>query len=338
MTQAAILAQAGSPGATTGFKNKLINGNFDFWQRGTSVTLTTSGNGSADRWQYLTDGTLSTGTVLTQQSFTLGQTAVPNNPTYYYQIVYTSVNTPSNYIRQRIENVSTLQGQLATFSFWAKTTSGTVAIGAQFQQEFGNGGSPSAGVYGIGAASFTATTTWQQFSISTTIPSISGKTLGTDGSNALNAAITFPTGGASGTIQIAQCQVEVGGIPTNFDLRPLQVELALCQRYYVRLTGNSNNFARFGTGVCSSSSNVDGWLVPLPATMRTLPSATFSNVGLYNGASTGVISVGNNYSTPQSLNGTGSFTLSSGPAFGTGNFIELYAITSSSYIEANAEL
>jgi hypothetical protein len=348
-TQAATFAGAvTAPSVTTtgsvnvpntfAYKNKLINGNFDIWQRGTSVTITTSGIAAADRWQYLTDGTLSTGSVFTQQAFTVGQTAVPNNPTYFLQAVYTSVNTPSNYIRQRIENVSTLSGQTATFSFWARTTSGTIAISSQFQQEFGTGGSPSSGIYGIGSTPFTATTTWQQFTMTTTIPSISGKTIGTNNDSALNAAIIFPVSGASGTIQIAQAQVELGSQATSFDIRFLGTELAMCQRYYLRVTGNSNAFARFGTGVCSAPTNVDGWLVPLPVTMRALPSATFSNVGLYNGASTGVITVLNNYSTPNSLNGTGPVTLSTGAPFATGNFIELYAITSSSYIEANAEL
>lgn len=232
MTTANILSQLGSPGVVTGFKNKLINGNFDIWQRGTTNTITNSGYTVADRWQYITDGTLGTGTVFTQQAFTVGQTAVPNNPTYYLQLVCTSVSTPNNYIRQRIENVSTLSGQLATGSFWVRTTSGTATVSAQFQQEFGSGGSPSAGVYGIGSASFTATTTWQQFSITTVIPSIAGKTLGTNNDSALNFGIYFPAGGASGTYQVAQCQVEAGGVVTNYDIRPLAVELPMCQRYY----------------------------------------------------------------------------------------------------------
>ena len=102
------------------------------WQRGTTNTITNFGYTVADRWQYVTDGTLGTGTVFTQQAFTVGQTAVPNNPNYFLQVQYTSVNTPSNYIRQRIENVATLNGQPATFSFWARVTSGTLSISSQY--------------------------------------------------------------------------------------------------------------------------------------------------------------------------------------------------------------
>ena len=263
------------------FKNYLINGNFDFWQRGTTGTYTTGANVVTDRWQYITDGTLSSGTVISQQTFTLGQTSVPNNPTYYMQVAYTSVNTPSNYIRQRIENVATLSGQTVTFSFWARVTSGTLSTSAQFQQEFGSGGSPSAGVYGIGSTSYTFTTTWQKFTLTTTLPSVSGKTLGTNGDSALNAAIIFPASG-SATVQISQAQVEAGPNATQFEYRPLQMELALCQRYYEKsydvnvtpgtTTGSGLNYQ---IGTSDGSSNA-GITLYFKVTKRSITGSTFT--------------------------------------------------------------
>lgn len=267
-----ILSEAqGGTGSTTGvygFKNKLINGNFDFFQRGTTNTITTSGMTVADRWQYITDGTLGTGTVFTRQTFTLGQTEVPNNPTYFLQLACTSVNTPTNYIRQRIEKVSTLQGQTATASFWLRTTSGTAACSAQFQQEFGSGGSPSSGVYAIGNTSFTITTTWTKYTITAAIPSIAGKTLGTDNNDALNIGIYFPVGGVSGTYQVAQCQVELGAQATSFDLRPLPTELAMCQRYY----GKGRAY-----GIPRSNDNVFLSYTTFKVDMRAAPTITTSD-------------------------------------------------------------
>lgn len=254
-----------------GFKNKLINGNFDFWQRGTTGTTTTSGSAVTDRWQYLTDGTLNTATTLSRQTFPVGQTAVPNNPTYALQIAYTSVNTPSNYIRQRIENVATLAGETATFSFFVRTTSGTIIVGAQFQQEFGTGGSPSAGVYGILANTFTATTTWQRFSISGVITSISGKTIGANNDSALNAAITFPAGGASGSIQVAQCQVEAGVTATDYDIRPLATEYPMCLRYFYQ-------GALSGSG-CSGGATSQFNAVAFPQPMRATPTIAWISGG-----------------------------------------------------------
>jgi hypothetical protein len=69
-------------------RNKIINGNFDVWQRGTSFSALGYG---ADRWRsYYTGGTT---TVYSQQSFTLGQTDVPDNPEFYARLVVTSDST-----------------------------------------------------------------------------------------------------------------------------------------------------------------------------------------------------------------------------------------------------
>jgi hypothetical protein len=290
-TSASVPSTTGfiSTANTFGYKNRIINGNFDIWQRGTTNTLTVYGYTVADRWQYVTDGTLNSGTVFSQQAFTVGQTAVPNNPKYYLQIAYTSVNTPSNYIRQRIENVATLSGQTATFSFWAKVSSGTLSISCQFQQEFGSGGSPSSGVYGIGATSFTATTTWQQFTMTTAVPSISGKTIGSNNDSALNAAISFPTSGTA-TVQIAQVQVEQGPIATSFDVRFLGTELAMCQRYFVQYGGNA--YTSIAVGDWFSGTRML-CLVQLPAPMRTTPTPTNNGfVSWYGGNPYGVPTTG----------------------------------------------
>lgn len=319
--------------STFGFKNRIINGNFDIWQRGTTNTLTTSGYTVADRWQYLTDGTLSTGTVFTQQTFTIGQTAVPNNPRYFLQIAYTSVNTPSNYIRQRIENVATLSGQTATFSFWAKVSSGTLSISAQFQQEFGSGGSPSGGIYGIGSTSFTATTTWQQFTFTTTIPSISGKTVGTNNDSALNAAIVFPASGTA-TVQIAQVQVEQGSIATSFDVRFLGTELALCQRYYFKnIPGVAGSTV--ATGAFNGTTNLVATPI-FPVPMRTAPTMTQLTMSLGNGVtSNAVTSIGTQTFGVNSglvvLNGTSA-------SYATAQAGYVFTQATTSYIDFNAEL
>jgi hypothetical protein len=253
-----------------GFKNKLINGNFDIFQRGTTNTLTTGGYTVADRWQYINDGTLSTGTVFTRQTFTPGQTAVPNNPTYFLQVQYTSVNTPSNYIRQRIEDVATCSGQTITMSAWVRATSGTIACNFQFQQEFGTGGSPGTPVYGIGITNFTATTTWTRFTATIAIPSIAGKGVGTNNDSALNACIIFPASG-SGTIQVAQCQVEVGVTATDYDIRPLSIEFPMCQRYFYQ--------GAMSGGGCSQGGTFQYAAVKFPQFMRATPTISWVSAG-----------------------------------------------------------
>ena len=117
-----------------GRKNYIINGNFDIWQRGTSVT---TGYGP-DRFTYQNSG--STGT-LAQGSFTAGQTDVPNNPRYFANLTVTGADDNAN-IAHRIEDVYTLSGETATISFYAKhTTNAPTSFNVTSYQSFGSGGS-----------------------------------------------------------------------------------------------------------------------------------------------------------------------------------------------------
>jgi hypothetical protein len=227
-------------GPLAGFRNRIINGNFDIWQRGTSFTGNEYG---ADRWLHTRVGTTHTAT---RQPFALGQTDVPNEPTYYCRTVVSSVAGASNnsQLVQFIEDVRTFAGQQVTVSFWAKVDA-TKNIAVDFFQNFGTGGSPSAAVSGIGAAKISIGTSWQKVTVTASVPSISGKTLGTDSNSSLNVNIFFDAGSdfnartdslgqQSGTFEIAQVQIEPGPVATPFEQRPIGTELALCQRYCQR--------------------------------------------------------------------------------------------------------
>ena len=225
-------------GALSGFRNVIINGNFDIWQRATSHA--TAGYGSADRWQNTRSGSTCT---ISRQAFTLGQTAVPNQPTYFCRAVVSSVANAANYagLSQSIEGVSTFAGQTVTVSFWAKADA-TRSISTELFQSFGTGGSPSALATALAVSKVTLTTSWQKVTLTATLPSISGKTLGTDGNDALGLLIWFDAGSnynartnslgqQSGTFDIAQVQIEPGPAATPFERRPLATELNLCKRY-----------------------------------------------------------------------------------------------------------
>lgn len=225
-------------GPTAGFKNVIINGNFDFWQRGTSATADSAF--AADRWQLQRSGSTCT---MSQQTFAVGQTDVPNNPTYWIRNAVTSAAGASNivFMRQYIEDVRTFAGQQITISYWAKADAAK-PISIEAQQFFGAGGSPSAQVHTF-VAKPTLSTSWVRYSHQITIPSISGKTIGTT-ANTSSLAINFwfdagsdfnsrtnTLGQQSGTFDIAQVQVEEGPVATDFERRPPGTELALCQRY-----------------------------------------------------------------------------------------------------------
>ena len=70
-------------------------------------------------------------------------------------------------------------------------------------------------------------------------------------------------------------QLEVGSVATDFEHRSFGQELALCQRYYTRLTGSGGNELHF-TGSTKQQPYVSCSRVELPTTMRAAPSISFT--------------------------------------------------------------
>ncbi len=215
------------------FRNKIINGNFDFWQRGTTISTSgTSYQYAPDRWRDIADGTGGT-RQWSRQSFTLGQTDVPGEPEYFARIEATSAYSGStyHYVEQCIESVRTLAGQTVVVSGYIKADSSR-SIPVKLVQHFGSGGSPSSDV-STDVTTISATTSWQRFEASVDLPSISGKTLGYNGDDCLILRFELPVN-TTFQVDLARIQLEKGSVATDFEERPKQVELALCQRYYCK--------------------------------------------------------------------------------------------------------
>jgi hypothetical protein len=266
-------------------KNALINGDFYINQRAfTSVTA--SGTYTFDRWK----STIVAGggtTTITPQTFTPGTAPVAGyEGKNFLQMVTASQTTSAalSAIGQAIENVRNFAGQTVTVSFWAKASSGTPNVKPYVIQDFGTGGSPSGQVY-TAATKQTITTSWARYSFSIAVPSISGKTVGTDANtSSIFAQICVSSGGdyavlsdvgiQNNTFQIWGVQVEAGSVATAFQTATgtIQGELAACQRYFVRYNSTSA-FANGGTGQFYSTTACRIG-IPLPVTMRTTPSMT----------------------------------------------------------------
>ena len=227
-------------------KNKIINGDFRINQRG----LTSSGTTSAlaytlDRWEhYATSGT----PTVSVQNFTLGTAPVSGyEGTQFYRCNTSGVGTASGdgfAFQQNIEGVRVFAGQTATVSFWCKTASGTPNIGIALEQYCGTGGSD---VLGIGATvALTGGTAWTRYSVTFSVPSLSGKTMGTAGTDYLalyfilsagssrNAIFGTSAGQTANTFDFWGIQFENGPVATPFTTASGSIggELALCQRYY----------------------------------------------------------------------------------------------------------
>lgn len=304
--------------------NYIINGNFDFWQRGDSFSTPTGLGYSVDRMAgFFTTSTC----VITKESFTLGQTDVPGEPKYYFRNTVTSVAGAGNRIQNafKIESVRTLAGKTATLSFYAKADAAK-NIAVEFLQNFGTGGSPSAGVTGIGVTICTLTTSWQKFTVTVNIPSISGKTLGTDNNSDFfqigfwfDAGSNFNSrtnslGQQSGTFDIARVKLEEGSIATPFVLAggTLAGELVACQRYYEK-TYNINVAPRTAT----YSGCVDGIFAYNTYTLNQchfpykVSKRTASTVKAYS-PTTGTVDRIRNASSGADLDVTSGFTTNSG--------------------------
>ncbi|ABE64060.1 hypothetical protein Nham_3328 [Nitrobacter hamburgensis X14] len=267
-------------GILSGFRNKIINGNFDVWQRGT--TQTSLGYGSDDRW--LNDVFESTQSH-SQQNFTLGQTDVPGNPKYFSRTVVTSGVTSTCAVvkKQRIEDVRTLSGRVATLTFYAKADA-SKSIAFSIEQGFGTGGAPSSNVNPAGTK-VNLTTSWQKFTQTVSIPSISGKTLGTDENSWLQVSFWFNAGSSfdsrtgalglqSGTFDIARVSLVEGDATAEadpFSPRHIQQEVALCQRYFCIQDASVRGYSR--SGVMTETP------VYWPVMMRASPTVSLVSAG-----------------------------------------------------------
>jgi len=228
-----------------------------------------------------------------------------------------------NFIQQKIEGLHRLSGKAVTVSFWANA-SAALRLGLNIQQYFGTGGSPSATIWVLPIGqSFNVSTGWQRFTSGPiTIPSIAGKTLGSNGdhstvlsffysSGATSNATAGNVGVQSGAINLWGVQLEIGSIATPLEKPDPRYDLANCQRFYQTgyvafnsygATGNGWN-ASFTPAVTFRASptctiNVQG------STSATSPSITVYGDKLVLGctcAATGVVGINASYTASADL-------------------------------------
>jgi hypothetical protein len=285
-------AQLNSSSEDVNAENRIINGDFGVWQRGTSGTA--SAYVAADRWfNALVGGTVTQ----SRQAFTLGDTLGVNQPTYFLRQAVSGQTLASHFATtlQRIEGVRSYAGQTITVLGWVKRASGTGNMVVEGIQNFGSGGGGSSEVY-FSPTTVTLTGSWAPFAAVITVPSVTGKTLGVDNNDGLG--IQFFTSAGSdynartNSLGLQTIGVDLWGIHIRvgtwtaadaalYRPRDPGTELALCQRYYQ--TG-----VLFVQGY-SSGSNSLGMSSNLPVTMRLTPAVTLtagSSAGVTSGPTT----------------------------------------------------
>ena len=269
-------------------ENRIINGAFDFWQRGTSSTA--NGYGSADRWRNVVGGGTAT---MSRQAFSAGDTLGSNNPTYFLRQTVSgqTLATQEASIRQLIEGVRNYAGQTITVLGWARRSSGSGNMAVELVQFFGSGGSPSTAVNTIGVTTVTLTSSYAPFAVTIAVPSIAGKTIGTDGNDYLSLNFWTSAGSdynaRSNSLGLQTIGVDLWGVhikvgthttaATDLYKQPeLGPELARCQRYYQRSVhpaGTAFGYAGPGLGYGQAlNAQWIGGTLPFKAEMRVAPS------------------------------------------------------------------
>ena len=237
-------------------KNYVINGGFDHWQRGTSLT---PGGGAytADRWTV-------------DSAATVVRDAGPSNIPFSYKLS-NSAGNPA--IRTRLEFSATgnqapyINGSTWTVSYWAKRSTGTAPANlyAAFLQS--GDGSP---VQLTNAELGTVTTSWQRFTHTFTI----SVTANASADRIMLVPYTN-SGSFSGDTWFAGVKFEQGNVATPFSRAGGSIggELALCQRYFSRRSAQSATYAYFGSGEANSSTEAKIF-IQYPVEMRGNPTLT----------------------------------------------------------------
>ena len=246
-----------------GRRNLLINGAFQVWQRGTSSTSFTGSTRGyiADRWsfRYATSAERSTD--------------VPDGEAFKYSLkVVIASTSPDAFIIQAIEDSDRFAGQTVTFSYWIKPSE-SCELRADYYRS-------AQGTHKING------NVWQKVTNTFVVPS--------DITVNEFLYIQFPANKVI-TFYVTGIQLELGRVATPFEHRSYGEELALCQRYYQRITGGGYSWI---TEVQRHNNTGFRSVLHLPVPLRVVPSISYSNLAYWynNGSlSTGTQSLGMGY-------------------------------------------
>ena len=310
-------------------RNFVINGNFTVSQRPDrpETAYTGNGYGGPDRWRVNQSGST---TSFQRVLFTPGEER-GGSETYGK---FTATGNDYTWIEHRIEDSTQFGGKQITISFDAKHVSAkpsggfSMRVVQDFGSSFSGGPTPSNAVTQyIGgsdsAESFVTTTSWQRFTITTTLPSISGKTYGNI-PNSSYLSIIIGQGSNTGTtaweLNITNVQVELGPVATPYEKISYNDELERCQRYYEKIAVDKPNTSGTGRGMIFGTYTNTRYFgyIPFSKKKRTdTPSFTQRGLrmeALSLGSSAAVTSIG--YYMP--TKGAGSLAEINTGAFGSG--------------------
>lgn len=258
--------------------NFIRNCQFASWSNSTSYIFDSSyftyNDFVADDWYY---GNNATGfqVNISRQTFALGDNSTGNNPTFFFRYQCNTTGTGGTYNRltQDLNSVQTLSGQEISVSLWMKGSSGSpLSVSVSLVQNFGSGGSPSSDVT-TSLLAATVTSSWTQFTGTVTLPSVTGKSRGTNLDDVLYLAINFPVSQLC-TVDVADVQLQKGSEVTTF--------IQKSQDDQIQGTDVISLYSNFSTGDLKFTLKAtadQGWVMCNDSTIGNVASAA-SNKGI----------------------------------------------------------
>ena len=290
--------------------NRIINGDFDIWQRGTSFAPAVNEAFQTDRWEYQ-NGSDAVNSIL--QSTDVPTFAESGHTSKYsLKVDCTTADSAvaaTDYVimiyRMEGLDVSPLIGKTITVSFWVKSTK-TGVFTVSFYNSSTSEGYPVE--YTVNASD-----TWEKKTVSVLLPTTESWTTSNavsltvyftimSGSDFQGAPDTWNAGYAIATSNqvngmdntannflLSQVKMEVGYVATPFTGRLYGEELALCQRYYHTDTINI-------LATCYNPAYIRISPIFWKVTMRAVPTVAYSSVAWIPTAG-GMGTIGAQYST-----------------------------------------
>jgi hypothetical protein len=275
------------------FKNLIINGDFQVWQRSTyfSGINTNVAYVTADRWYHSRD---TNGTLTSQKSNSLVNNIQTNTLLLSLHGATTGLS-----LMTTVENAMVLQNTFATLSFYVRcSTVQTLTI--TVIQNFGNGGSTPITLM---TGSCVTTGSWVRWSNTFDVPDISNNFIGPNS----YIQIIILTQPEFTNLELAFVQLEENVSATNITSRQYQIEELLCKRYYEEgysvFAGRAT--ASLGVSITHSYSSTKYRTPTLTASVVTADGFTnAATVGFMNELNNGSVKV-----TKNNISGYGSVTI-----------------------------
>jgi len=248
-------------------RQAIINGNFDVWQRGTSIAMTTANAYSADRW-YAETATAGTDKTISQQD----GTGVEGSQ-YCARVAMVQDVDELLTFSQALESQDSikLRGKKLTLSFYARGGAEFVADNATLVSKIVTGKGTDQKVLAFTTSADgvsqnnTLTTGWQKFTCTTTAAIASDITQ-------IGISFAFTHAGSGTTtnyFEVAQVQLCAGDVALPFMPKSFKDELRACKRYYQIFSGLT--LPSF-IGMVWDSEGYPVVTIPLSTQMRTTPT------------------------------------------------------------------